>query len=115
LSHKRLTHAKRFILREKTIVLDRIPPYYLWVGIHILLQGILMNLERLNQSFTLASISKKEFAKLLNINAQSVYAWESTQSAPYWIYSWLENYAKARMFDKMMELGKSLEEQKVAL
>jgi hypothetical protein len=47
----------------------------------------------------------------MNINAQSVYAWESTQSAPYWIYSWLENYAKARMFDKMMELGKMLEER----
>ncbi len=71
-----------------------------------------MNLERLNQSFALANISKKEFAKLLNINAQSVYAWESTQSAPYWVYSWLENYAKAHMFDKMMELGKSLETQK---
>ena len=69
-----------------------------------------MNKERLNRAFEHAGLSKKEFAKLLNINAQSVYAWESTQSAPYWIYSWLENYAKARMFDKMLELGKLLEE-----
>ena len=69
-----------------------------------------MEKERLNKAFLMAGITKKEFAKLLNINAQSVYAWESTQAAPYWIYSWLENYAKARMFDKMMELGKMMEE-----
>ena len=70
-----------------------------------------MDMERLNSLFKQAGISKKEFAKLMNINAQSVYAWESTQSAPYWIWSWLENYAKARMFDKMMDLGKILQEQ----
>lgn len=40
----------------------------------------------------------------------TVYAWESTQATPYWVYSWLENYAKARMFDSMMELGKQLNE-----
>ena len=71
-----------------------------------------MDKERLNQAFSAASISKKEFAKLLNINAQSVYAWESTQPVPYWVYSWLENYAKARMFDQMMALGKRIEESK---
>lgn len=71
-----------------------------------------MNMERLNTAFKHAGISKKEFAKLMNINAQSVYAWESTQSAPYWIWSWLENYSKARMFDKIMELGKMLEDAK---
>ena len=70
-----------------------------------------MEKERLNKAFLMAGITKKEFAKLVNINAQSVYAWESTQAAPYWIYSWLDNYAKARMFDKMMELGKMLEEE----
>ena len=70
-----------------------------------------MNMERLNSLFKQPGISKKEFAKLMNINAQSVYAWESTQSAPYWIWSWLENYAKARMFDKMMDLGKILQEK----
>lgn len=69
-----------------------------------------MDLGRLNFLFKAAGITKKELAKLLDINAQSIYAWESTQSAPYWIWSWLENYAKARMFDRMMELGKSLEE-----
>lgn len=70
-----------------------------------------MDMERLNSLFKQAGISKKEFAKLMNINAQSVYVWESTQSAPYWIWSWLENYAKARMFDKMMDLGKILQEK----
>ena len=69
-----------------------------------------MDMQRLNTAFKHAGITKKEFAKLMNINAQSVYAWESTQSAPYWIWSWLENYAKARMFDKMMELGKAMEQ-----
>ena len=69
-----------------------------------------MDMQRLNTSFKHAGITKKEFAKLMNINAQSVYTWESTQSAPYWIWSWLENYAKARMFDKMMELGKAMEQ-----
>jgi len=70
-----------------------------------------MDLERLNLLFKAAGITKKELAKLLGINAQSIYAWESTQSAPYWIWSWLENYAKARMFDRMMELGKQLEKK----
>ena len=70
-----------------------------------------MDMERLNRAFKVAGITKKEFAKLMNMNSQSVYAWESTQSAPSWIYSWLENYAKARMFDRMMELGRMLEEQ----
>ena len=71
-----------------------------------------MDLERLKFLCKAAGITKKELAKLLDINAQSIYAWESTQSAPYWIWSWLENYAKARMFDRMMELGKSLEQDK---
>lgn len=71
--------------------------------------GLCMDKERLNHLFQLAGLSKKEFAQIMNINAQSVYAWESTQAAPYWIWSWLENYAKARMFDKMMELGRVLE------
>lgn len=64
--------------------------------------------ERLNTLFKHAGISKKEFATLLSINYQSVNAWESTQPAPYWAWSWLENYAKARMFDRMMELGQAL-------
>ena len=68
--------------------------------------------EKLNRLFKHAGLSKKEFATMLNMNYQSVNAWESTQAAPYWAWSWLENYAKARMFDKMMELGKALEETK---
>ena len=65
--------------------------------------------ERLNTLFKHAGISKKEFATLLNIHYQSVNAWESTQPAPYWAWSWLENYAKARMFDRMLELGRVLD------
>lgn len=67
--------------------------------------------EKLNRLFKHAGLSKKEFATMLNMNYQSVNAWESTQAAPYWAWSWLENYAKARMFDKMMELGRMLEEK----
>ena len=67
--------------------------------------------EKLNRLFKHAGLSKKEFASMLNMNYQSVNAWESTQAAPYWAWSWLENYAKARMFDKMMELGRMLEEK----
>lgn len=69
-----------------------------------------MEKERLNRLFEASGLSKKEFAQMLNINVQTVYIWESTQAAPYWIWSWLENYSKASMFDKMMELGKMLEE-----
>lgn len=67
--------------------------------------------EKLNNLFKHAGLSKKEFATMLNINYQSVNAWESTQAAPYWAWSWLENYTKARMFDRMMELGRVLEEK----
>ncbi len=69
-----------------------------------------MEKERFNRLFEASGLSKKEFAQMLNINVQTVYIWESTQAAPYWIWSWLENYAKASMFDKMMELGKMREE-----
>lgn len=69
-----------------------------------------MNKERLNNLLEQAGLSKKELAKLLDINAQSVYAWESTHNAPYWIWSWLENYIKAKYFDAMMEIGKQLSE-----
>ena len=72
-----------------------------------------MEKERLNRLFEASGLSKKEFARILNINVQTVYVWESTQAAPYWIWSWLENYAKARMFDQIMELGKILEEGRV--
>ena len=65
--------------------------------------------EKLNTLFKHAGLSKKELATLLNINYQSVNAWESTQPAPYWAWSWLENYAKARMFDRMLELGRVLD------
>ncbi len=71
-----------------------------------------MEKERLNRLFEASGLSKKEFAQMLNINVQTVYVWESTQAAPYWIWSWLENYAKARMFDRIMELGKVLEESR---
>ena len=69
-----------------------------------------MQKERLNHLFEAAGISKKEFAQLLNINVQTVYVWESTQAAPYWIWSGLENYATARVVDKVMARGKKLEE-----
>ena len=65
--------------------------------------------EKLNTLFKHAGLSKKELATLLNINYQSVNAWESTQPAPYWAWSWLENYAKARMFDRMLVLGRVLD------
>ncbi len=68
--------------------------------------------EKLNTLFKHAGLTKKEFATLLSINYQSVNAWECTQPAPYWAWSWLENYAKARMFDRMLELGRGLEEVK---
>ena len=68
--------------------------------------------EKLNTLFKHEKNKKKEFATLLSINYQSVNAWESTQPAPYWAWSWLENYAKARMFDRMLELGRGLEEVK---
>lgn len=69
-----------------------------------------MQRTRLNTLFKQAGLSKKEFAQMLQMNYQSVNQWESTQSAPLWVWSWLENCAKARMFDHMMAFGKSLEE-----
>ena len=65
--------------------------------------------EKLNRLFKQACLTKKELATMLNMNYQSVNAWESTQAAPYWAWSWLENYAKARMFDRMLELGRVLD------
>ena len=45
-----------------------------------------------------ADLSIIEFAKIFNINPQSVRNW-STKGYPYWVKPFLENYIKAKRFE----------------
>ena len=45
-----------------------------------------------------ANLSIPDFAKIFNINPQSVRNW-STKGYPYWVKPFLENYIKAKRFE----------------
>lgn len=47
------------------------------------------------------SLSKKEFAELVELHPMSVTNWKQTPSVPSWVKSWLNNYKKAQAFDKI--------------
>lgn len=51
-----------------------------------------------------ASLSKKEFAKLVDMNYKSVVNWNTSENVPLWVESWLENYIKAKKFDDLVEI-----------
>ncbi len=56
-----------------------------------------------------AKLSKKEFAKMLGLNQQSVNNWGSNKNIPYWVKSYLLNYIELKKYEaireKIEELG----------
>jgi predicted nucleotidyltransferase len=52
-----------------------------------------------------ASLSKKAFSKLVDMNYASVTNW-SQNGVPSWVKSWLENYIKSKNFDSVVEVVK---------
>lgn len=51
----------------------------------------------------LSRLSKKELAEKTNLAYSTVNNWGSSQNIPHWVESWLENYIKAKFFDKFLE------------
>ena len=53
-----------------------------------------------------AELTKKEFAKLVDMNYVSITNWNKSQKIPSWVKSWLENYIKAKDMDTIANMIK---------
>ena len=62
-----------------------------------------MDIKRYKELLKLSRLSKKELAEKTNLAYSTVNNWGSSQNIPHWVESWLENYIKARFFDKFLE------------
>lgn len=62
-----------------------------------------MDNKRFKDLLKLAKLSKKELAIKTNLAYSTVNNWGSSQNFPHWVESWLENFVKARNFDKIVE------------
>lgn len=53
------------------------------------------------------NLSKREFAELSNISYNTVNNWnDENRPIPPWVESWLENYKKAKVSDKVIDAVK---------
>jgi hypothetical protein len=50
-----------------------------------------------------ASINKKEFAGLVDMNYVSITNWNKSQKIPNWVKSWLNNYIKAKSYEDVKD------------
>ena len=62
-----------------------------------------MNSERFKTLLKSAQLSKKTLAEKTNLAYSTVNNWGSSQNIPHWVESWLENYIKARYFERIVE------------
>ena len=62
-----------------------------------------MDNKRLKDLLKSAELSKKALAEKTNLAYSTVNNWGSSQNIPRWVESWLENYIKARCFEKIVE------------
>lgn len=59
-----------------------------------------MTNEELNTKLEQIGLTKKEFAELVGADHRAVYNWNNEgRGVPYWVDSWLDNYAKSKAFD----------------
>jgi transcriptional regulator with XRE-family HTH domain len=65
-----------------------------------------MTKEKLKILLKQAGLTKKELSEILGITQGSINCWGTTQNIPYWVESWLENYIKAKVSDKVIEAVK---------
>ncbi len=70
--------------------------------IYQLKKVILMNKKEFNLTLKQTGLSQKKFADILGIASQTVNSWGTTQNIPYWVESWLDNYAKAKLADEVI-------------
>ncbi len=50
-----------------------------------------------------ADLNKKEFARLVKMNYNSITNWKQGEAVPDWVKSWLDNYIKAKTLDKVVD------------
>lgn len=55
-----------------------------------------MDNEKLKEKLKNAGLSKKEFAKLVGLQYQTVINWGSSKNIPHWVDSWLDLYIEAQ-------------------
>lgn len=48
-------------------------------------------------------LSKKEFTAIVGMPYQTLMNWKQKEQTPVWVDSWLENYAKAKTLDQIIE------------
>ena len=58
-------------------------------------------------------MSKKTLAEKTNLAYSTVNNWGSSQNIPHWVESWLENYIKARCFEKIVEDVEAIKKDKI--
>ena len=67
-----------------------------------------MDIQDFESTLKRLDLSKADFAKTVGAVYNGVINWNVRGQTPKWVQSWLENYEKARKFDKIKELIKSV-------
>ncbi len=67
-----------------------------------------MDIQDFESTLKRLDLSKADFAKMVGAVYNGVINWNVRGQTPKWVQSWLENYEKARKFDKIKELLKSV-------
>lgn len=63
-----------------------------------------MTRDEFNIMLEKASLSKKEFCKIIDLNYNTVNTWgSSTIKIPKWVETWLQNYIKSKDMDRVVE------------
>lgn len=67
-----------------------------------------MDIQDFESTLKRLDLSKADFAKMVGAVYNGVINWNVRGQTPKWVQSWLENYEKARKFDKIKELLQSV-------
>lgn len=67
-----------------------------------------MDIQDFESTLKRLDLSKADFAKMVGAVYNGVINWNVRGQTPKWVQSWLENYEKARKFDKIKELIKGV-------
>jgi len=65
-----------------------------------------MEKKEFNNLLQQADLTKKEFARIIDMRHTSVNNWGSSQKFPRWVKSWLENYIAKQKHEQMLNILK---------
>lgn len=60
-----------------------------------------MTYEEFNKELKELNLSKNDFSQMVNMNYSSITNWKQSGNLPSWLKSWLQNYRKALILDKI--------------